>query len=172
MGILPILHYPDEILRQVSEPVETVTDEIRELIEQMIETMYAAPGVGLAANQVGVLKRIAVMDVSSGKKPEALIVMINPELLSSEGEESYEEGCLSVPNFTGDLNRAGSVQVCYTTTEGRKMTLCAEGLLARAVQHELDHLNGFLFIDRLPVMKRDMIKRKIKKAIRQGVYQY
>mgnify|MGYP001589671432 CR=1 FL=1 len=172
MGILPILHYPDEILRKVSEPVETITDEIQELIDHMIQTMYAAPGVGLAANQVGVLKRIAVMDVSSGKKTDSLIVMINPEMLSSEGEESYEEGCLSVPNFTGDVQRVGSVQVCYMTREVKEVTISAEGLLARAIQHELDHLNGILFFDRLPPMKRDMIKRKIKKAIRQGVYQY
>ena len=172
MGILPILHYPDEILRKVSKPVETITDEIRELIANMIQTMYAAPGVGLAANQVGVLKRIAVIDVSSGKKADSLMVMINPEVLSREGEESYEEGCLSVPNFTGDVERARFVQVCHMTREGKEMTIRAEGLLARAVQHELDHLNGMLFIDRLPPMKRDMIKRKIKKAIRQGVYQY
>lgn len=170
MAFLSILHYPDERLRQVSEPVDMGTGDIEGLVRDMIETMYAAPGVGLAAPQVGVHKRIVIMDITAGKEPDSLVVMINPEILSSEGEESDEEGCLSVPNFTGTVKRGRAVKVSYLTREGDRVTRSAEGLLARAVQHEVDHLDGILFIDRLSPVKRDMIKRKIKKAIRQGVY--
>lgn len=171
MSIRPILHYPEERVRAASQTVDAITDEILQLIDDMIETMYNAPGVGLAAPQVGVLKRVAVIDVTSGKDPEALIVMINPEILSTEGEENEEEGCLSVPSFTGSIKRAKVVEVGYMNRQGEQVTLSGEGLLARAIQHEVDHLNGTLFIDRLSPIRRDMIKRKIKKAIRQGVYQ-
>jgi peptide deformylase len=172
MSILPIVHYPDERVRTVSESVDQITDEIQVLIDDMIETMYDAPGVGLAAPQVGVLKRVAVIDITGGKDPDALIVMINPEILSSQDEYVDEEGCLSVPSFTGKVKRTKSLKVSYLDRKGEKQTLHAEDLLARAVQHEMDHLNGKLFIDRLSPMKRDMIKRKIKKAIRQGDYDY
>jgi peptide deformylase len=172
VSVLPILHYPDERVRQVSEPVDAVTDEIQTLIDDMVETMYAAPGVGLAAPQVGVLKRIAVIDITVGKEPDSLLVMINPEILSSEDEESDEEGCLSVPSFTGTVKRTKALTVRYLDRKGEEVTLDAEGFLARAVQHEIDHLNGTLFIDRLGPLKRDIVKRKIKKAIRQGDYEY
>ncbi len=169
-GILPILHYPNELLRKASSDVDRITDDLQQLIEDMIRTLYAAPGVGLAAPQVGVLKKVIVIDTSVGKKPDSLIVMINPEILSSEGEQTDDEGCLSVPDFTGPVTRAERVEVGYLTREGKQVTLHAEGLLARAIQHEGDHLRGVLFIDRLSPVKRDMIKRKIKKAIRQGAY--
>ncbi len=171
MAILPILHYPDDRLRRAAEPVDTMTDEIQSLIDDMIETMYAAPGVGLAATQVGVAKQIMVVDITVGKDPQALHVMINPQIVSLAGEKTEEEGCLSVPEFSEGVVRSESLEVRYLTREGREQTLAAEGLLAKAIQHEVDHLNGRLFIDRLSVLKRDMIKRKIRKAIRQGSYE-
>ncbi len=171
MAVLPILHYPDDRLRRASEPVESITDETQTLIDDMIETMYAAPGVGLAAPQVGVSKQIMVVDITVGKDPEALHVMINPQIVSKAGEIKEEEGCLSVPEFSEGVPRAESLEVRYLTREGQEQTLCAEGLLAKAIQHEVDHLNGRLFIDRLSLLKRDMIKRKIRKAIRQGSYE-
>ncbi len=171
MSILSILHYPDERLRKVSQPVDEITDEILKLIDDMTQAMYDAPGVGLAATQVGVLKRVAVIDITAGKEQDSLITMINPEILSVEDEKKEEEGCLSVPGFAGIVKRASIVKIAYLTREGEQVTLNAEELLARVVQHEMDHLNGKLFIDRLSSMKRDMMKRKIKKAIRQGVYE-
>ncbi len=171
MAVLPILHYPDDRLRRASKPVGTITDETQALIDDMIETMYAAPGVGLAAPQVGVSQQIMVVDISVGKDPEALYVMINPRIVKKEGEIKEEEGCLSVPEFSEGVPRAASLEVRYLTREGREQTLVADGLLAKAIQHEVDHLNGRLFLDRLSPLKRDMIKRKIRKAIRQGSYE-
>jgi peptide deformylase len=171
MAVLPILHYPDDRLRRESEPVDTITDEIQTLIDDMIETMYAAPGVGLAAPQVGVSKQIMVVDISVGKDPTALRVMINPQIVASAGEKKEEEGCLSVPEFSEEVPRAESLEVRYLTREGQEQTLRAEGLLAKAIQHEVDHLKGGLFMDRLSALKRDMIKRKIRKAMRQGSYE-
>ncbi len=168
--VLPILHYPDERLRKPSVPLASISDEDRVLIDNMIATMYDAPGVGLAAPQVGVHKRIIILDITVGKEPDSLLVMINPEILSAEGEQTDEEGCLSVPGYNGNITRAQTVEVSYMTREGEQTTFNAEGLMARAIQHEVDHLDGILFVDRLSPLKRDMIKRKIKKAIRQGAY--
>lgn len=168
--ILPILHYPDERLRKPSMPLPSVSDEDQVLIDNMIATLYDAPGVGLAAPQVGVHKRIIILDLSIGKEPGSLWVMINPEILSAAGEQTDEEGCLSVPGYNGNVIRARTVEVSCMTREGEQITLNAEGLMARAIQHEADHLDGVLFVDRLSPLKRNMIKRKIKKAIRQGVY--
>lgn len=172
MSIRPILHYPDERVRKVAEPVERITEDLLALLDDMIETMYDAPGVGLAAPQIGVSKRVAVIDISSGKEPGALIVMINPEIISADYEETAEEGCLSVPDFSETVTRARKLEVRFMNRNGEEVTLSAEGLLARAVQHEVDHLNGTLFIDHLPAVKKDVIKRKIKKAIREGHYRY
>ncbi len=171
MAVLPILHFPDDRLRRASEPVDAITDEIQKLIDDMIETMYAAPGVGLAATQVGVSKQIMVIDITLGKDPASLHVMINPQIISRAGEIKEEEGCLSVPEFSEGVPRAASLEVRYLTREGREQTLAADGLLAKAIQHEVDHLNGQLFLDRLSPLKRDLIKRKIRKAIRQGSYE-
>jgi peptide deformylase len=168
--VLPILHYPDERLRKTSEEVTSLTADDQTLIDNMVETMHKAPGVGLAAPQVGVAKRIFVLDLTIGKELDALMVLINPEILSSEGAQTEEEGCLSVPGYQADVTRAASLKVTYMTREGEQATLNAEGLMAKAIQHEMDHLNGILFIDRLSPLRRDMIKRKIKKAIRQGAY--
>ncbi len=168
--LLPILHYPDEQLRKTSTPLAAITEEDRELIENMIATLYDAPGVGLAAPQVGVHKRLVILDITAGKEPDRLFVMINPEILSSQGEQTDEEGCLSVPGYNGNVTRAQTIKVSYMNREGEQTTLNAEGLMARAIQHEVDHLDGILFVDRLSPLKRDMIKRKIRKAIRQGAY--
>jgi peptide deformylase len=157
-----------ESLRKPSAPVEEVNDEIRELVETMIQTMYAAPGVGLAAPQIGVNKRIFVVDTSVGEKPDALIVMINPEIVSTEGTIEQEEGCLSVPEFRSTVKRPAKITVRGLNLEGETVEVTGENLLARALSHEMDHLDGKLFIDRLSVLQRDFIKRKIKKRIKTG----
>jgi peptide deformylase len=169
---LPIVQYPDERLREQSKPVDRLSEDDQVLIDNMIETMHGVPGVGLAAPQVGVLKRILVIDITVGKKPESLLVMVNPEILARDGEKTEEEGCLSIPDFTAEVTRAATVEVGYQNRLGEQVTLSADGLMSKAIQHEMDHLNGILFIDRLSPLKRDMIKRKIKKAIRQGIYQH
>ena len=170
MDRLRILHYPDERLRRVADPVEEITPEVAELIQAMIRTMYQAPGVGLAATQVGVPLRLAVIDLSAGKEPDGLRVLVDPEILERRGEEEEEEGCLSVPDVSEPVRRAAWVRVAHRDGQGRPQEFEAQGLLARAVQHEVDHLDGILFIDRLSPIRRDMVKRRIKKAIREGSY--
>jgi len=165
MAVLKIRTYPDDALRQRAEPVEDpLAPEIQALIDDMVETMIAAPGVGLAAPQVGVSRRLCVIDTSVGEEPDRLHVLINPEILESSGSETAEEGCLSVPGFFTPVKRAGKVRVGFTDREGRRREMEAEGLLARAVQHELDHLDGVLFIDRIGLVRKEMFKRKYRKA--------
>lgn len=173
MPILNILKYPDPFLQTKAKPVSKVDEEIKRLIADMAETMYFAKGIGLAATQVGVNKKVAVLDVpkeqGSGvrgqRSGENLIVLINPEIVAHEGEIKYEEGCLSVPGFTADVKRFATVVVKGLDKNGKDLEINADGLLAIALQHEIDHLDGILFIDRLSRLKRDIIKRKIKKAI-------
>lgn len=173
MSILEILKYPDPSLKTKAKPVSRIDEETRKLISVMIETMYFARGIGLAATQVGADKRIAVLDVptehGTGVRGqgagENLIVLINPEIVAHEGETKYEEGCLSVPGFTADVKRFATVVVKGLDKNGKDLEINAEELLAIALQHEIDHLDGILFIDRLSKLKRDIIKRKIKKAI-------
>lgn len=167
MFILDILKYPDPFLKTKAKPVTKVDDETKKLIGDMIETMYAARGIGLAATQVGVNKRVAVLDVpdcEDYQKGKNLLAIINPEIVSYEGEIEYEEGCLSIPGFTAEVKRFSSVVVTGLDKNGNALEINAGGLLAIALQHEIDHLNGMLFIDRLSKLKREMIKRKIKKA--------
>mgnify|MGYP001614474977 CR=1 FL=1 len=167
MFILDILKYPDPLLKTKAKPVTKVDDETKKLIGDMIETMYAARGIGLAATQVGMNKRVAVLDVpdcEDYQKGKNLLAIINPEIVSYEGEIKYEEGCLSIPGFTAEVKRFSSVVVTALDKDGNALEIDAEGLLAIALQHEIDHLNGMLFIDRLSKLKREMIKRKIKKA--------
>ena len=165
MALLPIITAPDPRLKLVSAPVGRVDDAIRTLIDDMIETMYQAPGIGLAAPQVGVLKRIIVLDLSKsdeGRKPHR---MINPELVRVSDEViSSEEGCLSLPDHYADVVRANAIRVRYLDHAGETRELDAEGLLATCIQHEMDHLEGILFVDRLSALKRDMILRKLTKA--------
>lgn len=165
MARLPILEYPDPRLRIRAESVTKVDAEIRTLVADMLETMYEAPGIGLAATQVNVHKRILVVDVSEDRdQPHCLI---NPELLSTAGETSYEEGCLSVPGVFESVDRAECIQVKALDAEGEPIQLEVEGLLAICIQHEMDHLDGKLFVDYLSELKRDRLKKKIVKKARQ-----
>jgi len=165
MPVLKILEYPDPRLRIKAEPVEAVTDDIRQLAADMLETMYAAPGVGLAATQVDRHIRLVVMDVSeTGDQP---LVLINPEILSREGSATGDEGCLSVPGVTEGVARAARIRVRALDTAGKEFEFETEGLLAVCIQHELDHLVGKLFVDYLSELKRQRLKKKATKARRR-----
>ncbi|HEX4337913.1 MAG TPA: peptide deformylase [Polyangiaceae bacterium] len=164
MALRPILKYPDPHLKQVAAPVKEVTDEIRQLVDDMAETMYAAPGVGLAANQVGVLLRVFVIDIANDDEPSDLRVFINPEITSTVGTQTWEEGCLSFPGVTEEIRRAEQVTVRALDRDGKPFTLEADGLLAVAVQHENDHLNGVVMLDKLNAVKRRLLGRKLAQA--------
>jgi peptide deformylase len=166
--IRPILKYGDTVLHDRAQPVSTITPEVERLIDDMIETMYAAPGIGLAAPQVGVPLRIFVVDISVGRDPNALLTLINPEFVEREGTQLEEEGCLSVPGFNATVVRPTKAVVKGLDRSGKEHRHEASGLLARAFQHEMDHLDGTLFVDRLRGLKRDLIVRKIKKLTRAG----
>ena len=166
--IRPILKYGDSVLHQRARPVDAVTPEIDRLVYDMIETMYAAPGVGLAAPQVGEPLRIFVVDVSVGRDPNGLVVMINPEFVLRDGVQLEEEGCLSVPGFNATVVRPSHVIVKGLDRDGSEHEHEGTGLLARAFQHEMDHLDGMLFVEHLRGVKRDLIVRKIKKLTRAG----
>ena len=166
--IRPILKYGDTVLHDRAKPVEAITPEIERLVDDMIETMYAAPGIGLAAPQVGVPLRIFVVDISVGRDPKALLVLVNPEFVEREGTQLEEEGCLSVPGFNATVVRPSRTVLSGLDRDGVEQTVEGKGLLARAFQHEMDHLDGTLFVDRLRGIKRDMIVRKIRKLTRAG----
>lgn len=166
MALLEILHYPDKRLRTVAEPVDKVDDSIRKLVDDMFETMYAAPGIGLAATQVDVHKRVLVMDLSEDRNEP--LCLINPEILGSEGVELTEEGCLSVPDIFETVERAERITVRALDRDGEEFTLEADGLLAVCIQHEMDHLQGNLFVDYLSPLKQMRLKKKIQKARRQA----
>jgi peptide deformylase len=166
MAIREIRTYPDPVLRNKTARVETIDNSLGRLIEDMIATMHAAPGVGLAANQVGVALQLAVIDLSSRENEEQrhpLIVIINPEILSMEGSITEEEGCLSIPDYSEKVKRAARVKVRAQDRKGKVFEIEAEGLLAKALQHEIDHLNGLLFIDHLSPLKKNIFKRRFKK---------
>ena len=164
MALLNILHFPDEQLRTIAQPVDTVNDEVRSLIDDMLETMYAAPGVGLAATQVNVHKRIIVIDISEEK--DQPLCLINPEITERDGLQTYEEGCLSVPGFYEDVERASTITVKAVNKEGKEFQLSTDGLLAVCIQHEIDHLQGKLFVDYISEMKRSRIRKKLIKLQR------
>lgn len=166
MALREILTYPDERLRTPAEPVAEVNDEIRQLVEDMAETMYAAEGVGLAANQIGVLKRIFVIDIAGEDEPSDLKVFINPEILETDGTQTFSEGCLSFPGAREDIKRAESVRVRALDANGESFELHATGLLAVAIQHENDHINGVLMIDKVGAIARRKIGRQMAR-IRQ-----
>ncbi|OFW45585.1 MAG: peptide deformylase [Acidobacteria bacterium RIFCSPLOWO2_12_FULL_67_14b] len=164
----PILRLGDSVLAQPARPVAAITPEIETLVDDMIETMYAAPGIGLAASQVGQSLQIFVLDLSLGKDPQALTVMINPAFVERDGMQLEEEGCLSLPGFTSTVARPKRVVVKGLNRQGDEQTIEGTGLLARALQHEMDHLNGCLFVDRLRGISRDLILRKIRKLTKAG----
>src|SRR4051812_28137240 len=166
--IRPILRYGDHVLHERAGQVDALTPEIDRIVADMIDTMYAAPGVGLAAPQIGVPLRIFVVDISIGRDPGGLIVMINPEFVERDGMQLEEEGCLSVPGFNATVVRPQRAVLKGLDRDGAEQRIEAAGLLARAFQHEMDHLDGTLFVDRLRGIKRDLIVRKIKKLSRSG----
>jgi peptide deformylase len=164
----PILRYGDEGLRGTAQPVTTIDADVQTLIDDMLETMYAAPGVGLAAPQIGVPLRLFVIDLSLGRTTGEVIVMLNPEFVERDGTQLEEEGCLSVPGFNATVVRPARVVCAGLDRDGKTRTIEGTALLARAFQHEMDHLEGKLFIDRLRGIKRDMILRRIQKLKRAG----
>lgn len=166
MALLRIRHYPEEVLSQVAEPIAEVDDEIRALAADMAETMYAAPGVGLAAPQVGVLKRLIVLDCGGEEEPE-LIKAVNPQILERDGESFEEEGCLSVPSYYARIKRSAWVKVRYQNMDGETVEQEADGLLAVCFQHEIDHLDGKLFVDRLSSLKKGIFRKKYQKIMEQ-----
>jgi peptide deformylase len=166
--IYPIVKYGDPILEKPGAPVKKFDAELEQLAEDMFASMYAAQGVGLAAPQIGLSFRLAVVDVTGGKNPEAKIVLANPEVIHAEGEVREEEGCLSVPGFRGYVVRPQFVTIKAQNVKGETFEIRGENLLARAFCHEIDHLNGILFLQHLSMLKRDLIKRKIKKLRKQG----
>lgn len=166
MTVLTVLHYPDDRLRTTAKPVAEITAQTRQLVADMLDTMYDENGIGLAATQVNVHQRVVVIDVSESRdQPQ---VFINPEIISRSGDTTYEEGCLSVPQSYANVERAAEVTVKAQNTEGEWFELKAEGLLAICLQHELDHLVGKLFIDYLSPLKRDRIKKKLEKEARNA----
>ena len=170
MAVRDILILPDKRLRLVCEPVKTIDREIKALVADMFETMYEAPGIGLAAIQVGVQRRVVTMDLAKKEDPKEPRVFINPEILwKSEDKAIYEEGCLSIPEFYEDVERPAQVRVKYLDLDGREQQLEASGLLATCLQHEIDHLNGVLFIDHISRLKRERVVKKFAKAAKRAV---
>ncbi len=163
MAVRTILHYPDARLREKALPVAEITPAIRQLVEDMAETMYAAPGVGLAATQIGEAHRIFVIDTANENEPSQLKVFINPEIIAKNGDVTWEEGCLSFPGVVEEIDRAETVRVRALGIDGKPFELEADGLLAVAVQHELDHLDGVLMIDRMGALKKRLVDRKMRR---------
>ncbi len=166
--IYPIVKYPDPVLAQKAAPVTVFDKTLQQLASDMFESMYAAEGIGLAAPQIGILKRITVIDTSFGKDPAEKLVLINPEIVAQEGRRSEEEGCLSLPDIRDKVMRHATVTVRAQDEKGSWFEIDGEDLLSRAMQHEMDHLDGVLFIDRLSRLKKDLTIRRIKKLIRNG----
>jgi peptide deformylase len=166
--IRPILKYPDPELEKICRPVELFDESLRRLAEDMLETMYAAPGVGLAAPQVGVKVRLIVVDPTAGAEKGHQVVLVNPEILEESGSQREEEGCLSIPGITAVVERPLGVRVRGRDLQGKPVEVEGEQLLARVLCHEIDHLDGILYFSRLSPLKRDLLKRKIRKLIRAG----
>ncbi len=167
MALRTILHYPEPLLKQKSAPVTDFNEELEQLARDMVETMYAAPGVGLAAPQVGELRRLIVLDCSGSEEPDDLIIAVNPEIVAADGESFEEEGCLSVPGFCAAVKRHLAVTMRYQDTAGTIHERQADGLLAVGIQHEIDHLNGILFVDHLSPLKRSIFKKKYLKMLKE-----
>ncbi|MGP8233248.1 MAG: peptide deformylase [Methylovirgula sp.] len=172
MALKPILILPDKRLRQKAAPIAAVDDEIRALMDDMLETMYDAPGIGLAATQIGKMKRVLVLDVAKRQDEEASanpLVFANPEILwASEELSAYNEGCLSIPEIYEEVERPARIRVGYLDRDNRRQEIEADGILATCLQHEIDHLNGVLFIDHISRLKREMISKKFSKAAKRG----
>jgi peptide deformylase len=169
MAILEILKYPEPLLNKAASPVKNITGKTAQLVSDLLETMYAAPGVGLAAPQVGASQRIVVLDTDHENPGKQVYKLINPVITHAEGEIIWEEGCLSVVDFTAEVRRAAQVEVVAIDEKEKEVKIEAEGLLAVALQHEIDHLDGKLFIDRISRLKRDLYTRRRKKMLRSGI---
>ena len=170
MAVLPIRKFGDDVLRQPTQLVTAIDADLQKLIDDMVETMYAAPGVGLAANQVGVSKRLMVIDLSVGRRPGELHIFINPEIVEREDTITEDEGCLSIPDFTESITRPERAKIRYLDRNGDQREMWGEGLMARAFSHEVDHLNGGLFIDHLRGFRKERILKKIQKLARSGMW--
>ena len=168
MAVLPIVKYGDPVLRTPTSRVETIDREIQDLIDDMVETMYAAPGVGLAANQVGVSKRLMIIDLTVGEEPGNLHVFINPDFIEKKGEIIEDEGCLSIPDFVEVVTRPEITTVRYQDREGTWKEMTGEGLMARALNHEIDHLDGKLYIDYLRGLRKERMMKKIARIVKTG----
>ncbi len=169
MSLRSIVRYGDPVLHAPARPVERVDNEVKALVADMVETMYAAPGIGLAAPQIGTPLRVIVLDLSVGEEKDQLIKLVNPEVVLREGEQRQEEGCLSIPGFSGSPSRPARVVVSGLDPDTNTVkTHEATGLLARAFCHEIDHIDGLVFVDRLPPFKRDLLKRKLRRKSRSG----
>jgi peptide deformylase len=166
--IYPIVKFGDPVLEKPAAAVTEFNDELRKLVDDMFESMYAAHGVGLAAPQIGIGKRIAVIDVTFKEDPNAKVVLVNPEIIHTEGKQNSTEGCLSIPEFRENVTRPMKVTAQAQDLDGKTIEVVGEELLARALLHETDHLNGRLFISHISALKRDLIKRKIRKMMKQG----
>ena len=170
--IYPIVKYGNPVLDRPADKVTAFDDELQKLLDDMFESMYAAHGVGLAAPQIGIGKRIAVIDITFKEDPDARLVLINPEIIHAEGRHTQQEGCLSLPEFRENVTRPKHVMVRAQDAKGNWFEKAGEDLLARAIMHETDHLNGKLYISHISALKRDLIKRKVRKLMRQGEWQY
>jgi peptide deformylase len=168
MAIRPIVLYPDPVLLRPTKPVGVFDSELADLVRDLIETMHAAPGIGLAANQVGVSRRVCVVDLAAGEEPSGVHVFVNPRIVSFEGRDTAEEGCLSFPDINLDIERGWRVAIEAQDVEGRPFTATYEGLMARAVQHECEHLDGQVFLRNVSSLKRELVKRQIRKRIKAG----
>lgn len=166
--IYPVVKYGQDVLEKPAEPMTDFGPELEKLVADMFETMYAANGVGLAAPQIGLSKRLCVIDTSVGEDPKQKLVLANPVIESTEGKQAQEEGCLSLPDFRANTSRPLKATVRALDVHGNEFTMSGEGLLARAFCHEIDHLNGILFINHLSMLKRDSIKRKVRKLVKAG----
>ena len=168
--IYPILKYGREVLERPTQPVTAFDEKLAQLVRDMFESMYAAQGVGLAAPQIGIPLQLAVIDITSGEDPKQKVVLVNPKILRVSGKQTQEEGCLSLPGLRSTVTRPKSVTIRAQDATGKWFEKTSEDLLARAFSHEIDHLNGKVFIQHLSVLKRDLIKRKIRKRIREGAW--
>lgn len=166
--IYPVVKYGDPVLEKIAAPVTVFDEELKKLVEDMFESMYAAHGVGLAAPQIGISRRIAVIDITFKEDPNAKLVLINPEIIHTEGKQTQNEGCLSLPEFREPVSRARRATVRAQDVTGKSFETTGEDLLARAFQHEIDHLNGRLYIAHISGLKRDLIKRKVRKLVKAG----
>jgi peptide deformylase len=168
VALRPIVLYPDPVLLQPTRPVKEVDDEVRALVRDMVETLYAAPGIGLAANQIGVQLRVCIVDLSAGDRAGQLTVLINPEVKETAGSDVGEEGCLSFPQITLDIERPWQVTVEHLDLDGKRRTTSADGLLARAMLHEIEHLDGHTFLRNVSTARRELVKRRIRKLMKAG----